>query len=79
MRIPGQLNNFSGPLLGNLGANGPAVSGSATGSFAANGLDKAAGIIGNFNIGNGNYKAAGIFGAGRTGNIDPTGHLNFNN
>ncbi len=67
MNMPGQLsaiNKFSGPLGGTLGIETP-ISGSAVGSFAANGADKAAGVIGNFNVGNDNYVASGIFGAGR--------------
>jgi hypothetical protein len=80
MTIPGELGNnvtnkFSGPLLGTLGSQNnfnessyqplPTIEGSAVGSFAANGNDKAAGVIGNFNVGNEYYKASGIFGAGR--------------
>jgi hypothetical protein len=65
MSMPGRLsaiNQFSGPLTGNL--NG--ITGSAAGSFVANGADKAAGIIGNWNAANSSYKASGVFGAGRS-------------
>jgi hypothetical protein len=83
MAVPGQLannaiNKFSGPLLGTLGSGGySSVSGSATGSFAANGTDTSASIIGNWTAGNNNYKATGIFGAGRDGPINPNGHLDL--
>ena len=71
MTMPGQLsaiNRFSGPLVGTLvsGELRPSISGGAIGSFAANGADKSAGVIGNWGAGNSNYSAAGIFGAGRT-------------
>jgi trimeric autotransporter adhesin len=69
MSMPGQLNEinkFSGPLLGTLGDHCPVnISGGAIGSFAANGADKTAGVIGNWNAANNNYRAAGIFGASR--------------
>jgi len=65
MNMPGQLseiNKFSGPLGGTSG--GDPISGNAVGSFAANGTDRAAGVIGNFNAGNDTYRASGVFGAG---------------
>jgi hypothetical protein len=68
MNMPGQLseiNKFSGPLLPTPDSGTPSsITGNAVGSFAANGSDKAAGVIGNFNAGNENYRASGIFGAG---------------
>jgi FecR-like protein len=79
MKMPGVLedtNKFSGKLFGKLG-HGPwssRVSGSAVGSFTANGNDKAAAAIGNWNASNQFYKASGIFGASRTAPI--TGPIN---
>jgi hypothetical protein len=80
MDMPGvatDLNKFSGPLLGTLGTGycAPTVNGGAFGSFAANGADKTAGVIGNWGAGNEDYKAAGVFGAGRIAPVDPEGHL----
>jgi hypothetical protein len=65
-------NKFSGPLLGTLDCDcNSGVSGLANGSFAANGNDKTAGVIGNFAVAtdgqNPIYEASGVFGAGRTG------------
>ena len=76
MDMPGvatALNKFSGPLLGTLGTNrcAPTVTGIANGSFAANGNDKTAGVIGNFAVASDSedsYRASGVFGAGRIGN-----------
>ncbi|MEZ5875272.1 MAG: hypothetical protein R3D30_10760, partial [Hyphomicrobiales bacterium] len=86
-KIPGQLastdvNKFSGNLYGTvgkgLGVLSPKnwVTGAAVGSFAANGDDKSAGIIGNWNAAANGYRAAGVFGAGRT-NFSP--NVNFKN
>jgi hypothetical protein len=57
-------NHFGGPLSGNL-PSGAALAGFAGGSFVNNGSDKAAGVIGNWNVGNSQYEANGIFGANR--------------
>jgi hypothetical protein len=54
-------NHFGGPLSGGL-PNGAALTGFAAGSFVNNGSDKAAGVIGNWNISNSQYEATGIFG-----------------
>ena len=80
MKTPGTLattdfNKFSGQLGGFLGpAPGKflpsVITGSAVGSFAANGTDKSAGVIGNWNVGNSSYKAAGIFAGARNGSIN---------
>jgi hypothetical protein len=86
MDVPGEIaenvnaiNRFSGPLLGTLGSApypySNNIDGGAVGSFAANGTDKTAGVIGNWGVGNDYYKASGIFGAGRVGAIDPNGRL----
>ena len=69
MSIPGELdgtkaNKFMGLLVGNAGSS--TVNGSATGSFVRNGNDNAAGVIGNWNAGNGDIRAEGIFGAAKT-------------
>ena len=71
MNMPGRLsaiNSFSGPLSGTLGSDhcAPSINGGAAGSFVANGADKTAGVIGNWNAANQNYKATGIFGASRS-------------
>jgi len=79
MSMPGVLtdvNKFSGQLLGTLGGNWcNSVTGSAVGSFVANGSDPTAGVIGNWGVGNENYVAAGVFGAGRNGAVDVNGQL----
>lgn len=92
MDMPGQLsaiNKFSGPLSGTLGSQNylqssytqlPTVQGSAVGSFAANGSDLTAGIIGNWNAKasgyNGDFYRRPEFSArDETGN-NPDGHLN---
>ena len=84
MDMPGvatALNKFSGPLRGTLGNDhcAPTVYGIANGSFAANGTDKTAGVIGNFSVANFGdstfYKASGVFGAGRVGPVNPSGSL----
>lgn len=63
MSAPGVIdgNHFSGPLSGQLPSDLGSLSGSAAGSFANNGNTVAAGVIGNWNIGNNAYNAAGIF------------------
>jgi hypothetical protein len=86
MDMPGvatALNRFSGPLLGTLGNDhcAPTVTGVANGSFAANGNDKTAGVIGNFSVAtsgdNPTYQASGVFGAGRVGDINANGSLDL--
>ena len=69
MEIPGELqssdiNRFSGPLSGSLGQEQD-ISGGAVGSFARNGNDPTAGIIGNWNARNEAYRAGGVFAAPR--------------
>jgi hypothetical protein len=55
------------------------VTGVANGSFAANGNDKTAEVVGSFSVANtGNsttYQASGLFGAGRVGTVNPNGNL----
>jgi hypothetical protein len=79
MRMPGQLNEinkFSGSMSGTVGySEGDNVWGKAVGSFAANGSDKTAGVIGNWIAGNETYRATGIYGAGRDGPVNPNGNL----
>jgi hypothetical protein len=57
------------------------VSGIANGSFAANGNDKTAGVIGNFSVAtsgqNPYYQASGVFGAGRVGAVNGSGSLDL--
>jgi hypothetical protein len=60
MSAPGQLNHFGGSLSGSLPSD-VSLSGSAAGSFVNDGARKAAGVIGNWNIGGQGYKATGIF------------------
>ena len=83
-RVAADLNRFSRPLLGTLGPQGEhpmSVPGVANGSFAANGNDKTAGIIGNFfaaNTGDSTfYQASGVFGAGRVGPVNPNGSVDL--
>ena len=83
-RVAADLNRFSGPLLGTLGPQGEqpiTVTGVANGSFAANGNDKTAGIIGNFSVANTGdrtfYQASGVFGAGRVGPVNPNGSVDL--
>ena len=83
-RVAADLNRFSGPLLGTLGPQGEqpiTVTGVANGSFAANGNDKTAGIIGNFYVANAGdrtfYQASGVFGAGRVGPVNPNGSVDL--
>ena len=67
MSAPGVLaagNHFGGALTG-AAPNGSSLSGSAVGSFVNNGNIKAAGVIGNWNVGNSAYRAVGIFGGAR--------------
>ncbi|MEZ0280614.1 MAG: hypothetical protein ACAH19_04790, partial [Methyloceanibacter sp.] len=72
LRLPDDLastarNRFNGPISGTVGQIGD-VSGGAFGSFARRGTDATAGVIGNWQAGNGsNYRATGIFGASRIG------------
>jgi hypothetical protein len=63
MSAPGQLSakHFQGSLTGQLPENLGSVSGSAAGSFVNDGGKKAAGVIGNWNVGGDAYKAGGIF------------------
>lgn len=57
-------NHFGGNISGSL-PNDTSVRGSASGAFVNDGAKQAAGIMGNWNVGNSHYKAGGIFaGAG---------------
>ena len=69
MSAPGQLSakHFQGPLSGQLPGD-LSVSGSAAGSFVNDGAKKAAGVIGNWNVGGNAYKAGGIFAGSGTPN-----------
>lgn len=64
MTAPGNLNQFTGPLSGDL-------TGAATGAFVNGPNGPAQGVIGNFEANNGNYYTTGVFGAGQTSFTPP--------
>jgi hypothetical protein len=57
-------NHFGGQLTGQLPNDLGSLSGNAAGSFVNNGNAIAAGVIGNWNVGNSAYRATGIFAGG---------------